>query len=262
MATRKAISKSTRFEVFKRDKFTCQYCGKAAPEVVLHVDHIDPVSKGGSNDIMNLITACIDCNLGKSARVLSDDSAVQKKKAQMDELQERREQLEMMVEWQKGLLNITDNLIDEAANMWADLVKGFCLNEVGLLELRRIIRIYGFSEVVESMRRSTENYLRFECGSSKIIPESAEKAWEYVEKIARSRKRIAERPSLADAYKLIASLKYKVNLGYPGKEADRIADCLEKGLSTEFFRKMIVGIDSWQEWEQAMTEVEHGLDAH
>ena len=40
------ISKALRFEVFKRDSFTCQYCGRSAPEVVLEVDHIVPVSKG------------------------------------------------------------------------------------------------------------------------------------------------------------------------------------------------------------------------
>lgn len=44
------ISKALRFEVFKRDSFTCQYCGRSAPEVVLEVDHIVPVSKGGTND--------------------------------------------------------------------------------------------------------------------------------------------------------------------------------------------------------------------
>ncbi|MFX5785200.1 HNH endonuclease, partial [Acinetobacter baumannii] len=47
MATRKNISTKTRFEVFKRDSFKCQYCGRCAPEVILHVDHIHPVSKGG-----------------------------------------------------------------------------------------------------------------------------------------------------------------------------------------------------------------------
>ena len=62
---RKPISKRTRFEVFKRDMFSCQYCGKKSPDVVLHVDHIKPVSKGGKNTITNLITACRDCNLGK-----------------------------------------------------------------------------------------------------------------------------------------------------------------------------------------------------
>ena len=68
MAKRKPISKKLRFEVFKRDSFTCQYCGKSAPDVVLHVDHIKPVKEGGTNDITNLVTACADCNLGKGAR--------------------------------------------------------------------------------------------------------------------------------------------------------------------------------------------------
>lgn len=42
--TRKAITKTVRFEVFKRDSFTCQYCGRKAPEAVLNVDHIKPVA--------------------------------------------------------------------------------------------------------------------------------------------------------------------------------------------------------------------------
>lgn len=51
MGKRKPLSKKVRFEIFKRDSFKCQYCGGASPEVVLHVDHINPVSKGGDNDI-------------------------------------------------------------------------------------------------------------------------------------------------------------------------------------------------------------------
>ena len=47
---RVGISKKVRFEVFKRDGFRCVYCGEAAPKVVLHVDHINPVSKGGDSD--------------------------------------------------------------------------------------------------------------------------------------------------------------------------------------------------------------------
>lgn len=68
---RKALSKKTRFEVFKRDGCTCQYCGEHPPKVILHVDHIKPVADGGKNDIDNLITACEPCNLGKGARLLS-----------------------------------------------------------------------------------------------------------------------------------------------------------------------------------------------
>lgn len=70
-AERKSLSKKVRFEVFKRDSFTCCYCGSTPPKVVLEVDHIDPVANGGSNDMENLITACFDCNRGKSKQLLS-----------------------------------------------------------------------------------------------------------------------------------------------------------------------------------------------
>jgi hypothetical protein len=63
---RKALSVRTRFEVFKRDDFTCCYCGRKSPDVVLEIDHILPIAKGGTDDPMNLQTACWDCNHGKS----------------------------------------------------------------------------------------------------------------------------------------------------------------------------------------------------
>ncbi len=63
---REPIPARTRYEVFERDGYTCQYCGAKAPDVELHIDHIVPVSKGGTNDMTNLVTACASCNLGKS----------------------------------------------------------------------------------------------------------------------------------------------------------------------------------------------------
>lgn len=72
MTKRKSISKSLRFEVFKRDSFTCQYCGKNPPSAILEIDHISPVKNGGSNDIDNLITSCFDCNRGKGANSLKE----------------------------------------------------------------------------------------------------------------------------------------------------------------------------------------------
>ncbi len=66
-----SISQKLRFEVFKRDGFKCAYCGKGPPEVILEADHIDPKSKGGGDDINNLITSCFDCNRGKCATPLT-----------------------------------------------------------------------------------------------------------------------------------------------------------------------------------------------
>jgi len=69
---RKAISKGTRFEVFKRDGFTCRYCGAQPPAVVLVIDHIDPVANGGDSKMLNLVTSCEACNQGKGKKLLGD----------------------------------------------------------------------------------------------------------------------------------------------------------------------------------------------
>lgn len=86
-----SISKKLRFEVFKRDNFTCAYCGKTPPEVVLEIDHICPKSKGGEDDINNLITACYDCNRGKGNTFL--DKIPNKITENLEILKEKEEQL-------------------------------------------------------------------------------------------------------------------------------------------------------------------------
>jgi len=60
-----SISKRMRFEIFRRDHFTCFYCGRRSPSVILEVDHRIPRCAGGSDDPDNLVTACWDCNRGK-----------------------------------------------------------------------------------------------------------------------------------------------------------------------------------------------------
>jgi len=64
-APRLSLSPKIRYDVLRRDGFACQYCGRTGEDAVLEIDHIIPVSKGGTNDIGNLQTACRDCNRGK-----------------------------------------------------------------------------------------------------------------------------------------------------------------------------------------------------
>jgi hypothetical protein len=88
---RKPIGKKVRFDVFKRDDFTCAYCGSTPPSVILQVDHIHPVSQGGTNSINNLITSCQPCNIGKGATSLNVVPASLKEKAAL--IAEQEEQL-------------------------------------------------------------------------------------------------------------------------------------------------------------------------
>lgn len=73
---RALVTPKIRFEVLKRDNFTCQYCGAHGEGVVLEVDHIIPISKGGTSDMGNLITACFDCNRGKGSDLVTDKQAM------------------------------------------------------------------------------------------------------------------------------------------------------------------------------------------
>ena len=57
----------TRFNVFLRDKFSCQYCGDKKD---LTFDHLLPRSKGGKTNWNNVVTACSACNVQKGGRLL------------------------------------------------------------------------------------------------------------------------------------------------------------------------------------------------
>ena len=190
MANRENISKKVRFEVFKRDKFTCQYCGRQAPDVVLEVDHIQPVAKGGTNDFLNLITSCFDCNRGKGKRTLTQQEELKKQQKMLKELSERKEQLEMLVEWKKGL----DNLEEEMLGKIEELLKktGYGLSEQGKLDFKKLLKKYGFAEVYECTNISISQY--YTPGDE----ESINKTFDYVERICAVRKRSTNNPNLYD----------------------------------------------------------------
>lgn len=66
---RKPLLSTERFDILARDNFTCLACGSRPGNELLHVDHLLPWSRGGSNDPLNLSTLCKRCNMGKLDRV-------------------------------------------------------------------------------------------------------------------------------------------------------------------------------------------------
>lgn len=114
-----SISVRTRFEVFKRDRFTCSYCGRTPPEVLLEADHIIPRAAGGSDDIANLTTACATCNRGKAARLLEEGTAPVVGRATVEELAERLEQGKAYMELLGGLASLVDRQHQMVIDAWA-----------------------------------------------------------------------------------------------------------------------------------------------
>jgi 5-methylcytosine-specific restriction endonuclease McrA len=62
--------KLTRREVFIRDDYTCQYCGKQGGD--LTIDHVVPRSRGGTHAWDNLVSACKPCNHRKGGKSLGE----------------------------------------------------------------------------------------------------------------------------------------------------------------------------------------------
>lgn len=147
--TRKSMSKKLRFEVFKRDGFTCQYCGAHPPSAILHVDHIHPVSKGGGDDIDNLITACQPCNSGKSNVELTDVPQSLQDKAAL--VLEREAQIQ-------GYQSVMDakrlRLEEEAAQVcevYETFNPGFTLTDKSMVTVRMFIDKLGVHFVQSAM---------------------------------------------------------------------------------------------------------------
>lgn len=229
------ISKRLRFEIFKRDSFCCQYCGQSAPNVLLEIDHIKPVSLGGETEILNLITACESCNRGKSNIPLSENSEMLKKKAQLDSLEERKSQIEMMFEWQNELLNLEESSLNNLNELIKKII-GRGYSEESKPLLRKIIKKYGYSEIIESVKICVEAYIEFDL-SGVPTNESVDKALEKLPNVLKNQKLQKEKPYLKDLYYARVVLKNKGNIS---QDTTRYFTCINEmesahlsGLSTE-----------------------------
>lgn len=233
MSKRKNLSKKVRFEIFKRDAFTCQYCGQSAPKVILEVDHIIPVSKGGDNDLTNLITSCRDCNRGKSDKELSDDSVVVKQQRELEALQERQNQLEMMVEWRRGLKELDQAQVEIFCEEFLK-VTGSGINEFGQSKVRKWIKKYSISTLFEALDRSYTQY------------DSAEKIFEMIPRIAYFVDHPEKRTN-PELYYVRGILKNRLNYFDERKAMIRLRD-VEPFCEMEDLIEMAKEVETWTEF--------------
>lgn len=250
---RKSLSKKTRFEVFKRDSFTCQYCGRKAPDVILEVDHIHPVSKGGDNDILNLVTSCKDCNSGKSDRTLSDTTVIDKKRYQLEELQERKEQLDMMFEWQEALLDITEQATDRLAEHWEKLAPGWIVNDNGKSELRKLADRFGYGDVIEAMNAAAQSYLEYN-QAGHATEESWHKAWSKLGGICFNRRLSAEDPEGAKVNYIRGIMRRRLAYVNESWAKQLMQEAISAGGDTEELEYIAKTARNWTEWRSIVND--------
>lgn len=163
MAERKALSKKTRFNVFKRDEFRCCYCGNHPPHVILEVDHIVPVASYGGNDMDNLITSCFDCNRGKGAESLEVVPLTLAQKAAREKEMEAQ-----LAEYNSIMRQKSSRLEDETWDVAEIFIKEMRTDGIRkdwLLSIKGFVEKLGVTEVIEAMEIATSriNYSERRC---------------------------------------------------------------------------------------------------
>lgn len=252
MADRKQISKKIRFEVFKRDGFKCQYCGASAPDIILHVDHIKPVSKGGKNTITNLITACSGCNLGKSDIELTDNSVLKKQKAQLEELQTRKEQLEFMMKWEQELLNLDAEKLESLSTYWKTLTRTFVLNEHGKESLRRLIAKYPLDEITKAMRNASQQYFKLDENSGEYSQESLEYGWKKIPGILKINLSGGYNEDFAKMHYIKGILRNRLNYCKENEALSLMKKAKELNVSLDSVQRFAKECRNWTEWKNGM----------
>jgi len=254
---RKALSKKLRFEVFKRDAFACQYCGQSAPLVALHVDHIVPVASGGKNNTLNLITSCIDCNLGKGARTLDDNSVAVKQMKAAKEISERKEQLVMMAKWKQSL----GDLINDEIDVYNNRFKSLCnrtLNDSGRLQAKKTIKKYGIDAALSALETSFDQYVTDPSDVDQI-----EKSINYVEKICFWSEKRKTNPEV-DEFSLICGIAAKrwYNCSKPALWKKVNYYFYECSVSTETLKNIVCSSRSWTSFCDGVDSYLAGGKAH
>lgn len=149
---RTAISKRVRFEIFKRDNFTCQYCSAKPPHVPLEVDHILPVSKGGGNEDENLITACFDCNRGKSNGLI--ELSILHTSDKIEQMKLAQDQYKQFLRVVKAKNRIIESDVDAVEKVYNSFFENWEFNPRFRISVKTFIKNLGVETVVEAMEKS------------------------------------------------------------------------------------------------------------
>lgn len=180
--------------------------------MLLHIDHIKPVADGGTNELTNLITACMPCNLGKRDVPLDDHAAVNKARVQLDELQERREQLELMMQWRESLRGIDQETVECLAEYWDEHTPGWSVNEHGKRSIKKWLQKFSVEEICTAMDASAISYLAFDA-ENKATSESIDLAFNKVVGICRVNKASEKDPDIKQLYYIRGILRNRIS-GY------------------------------------------------
>lgn len=226
----------------------------SAPTVVLEVDHVTPISAGGTNDVLNLVTACFDCNRGKGKKRIDDVSATTRRIPELSARQERLEQIQMLERWYRELGNADREILGLVCRYWEQRCPGWAVNNAGRSTIDKHLRKFGPDVLFEAMRRSADQYIEW-CGETDVTEQSWDTAFNKIGAICNTIARYGTNAPL-DRLLYVRGIARNRFADYPGDDEamSQLVRLHESGLNVDDLHAGVLRSASWTEFGRVAPE--------
>jgi hypothetical protein len=150
--------KRIKYEIFEKDAFKCQFCGTGTPNVTLQLVRIQDAQQNDEwLDLAFLSTSCKICEKKKSGVEEKSPNNYMS----IDELEERLQQLKMLINWRKGMLNIRKQQLANLISYWENKIPDFETNNDQKKYLAAYISKYSSDEIRSAMDMAVDKFIKF-----------------------------------------------------------------------------------------------------
>jgi hypothetical protein len=151
--------KRIKYEVFEKDSFKCQFCGKGVPLVTLQLIRIQDTQQNDEwLDTAFLSTSCKICEKKKSG---VDEKILNNGYLSIDELEERLQQLKMLINWRRGMLNIRKQQLANLVSYWEKKLPGFSVDNDQKKFMATYISKYSSDEIKSAMDMAVDKFIKY-----------------------------------------------------------------------------------------------------
>jgi len=201
---------------------------------------------------MNLVTSCMECNLGKRDRELSDESAIMVQRTRVEELQEKQDQILMAIQWGRDLDSLEEFALDHLEEYWSELTS-YTLTESGRESLRRLLGRFEFKALVAAMNTAAKQYLTMTEGA-KATHESVEIAWNKIAGILTIQRQEEKRPGIKRLYYIRGIGRKRFRYFDDHKAIALLKQCHRDGVSVEVMESLTKEVANWSTWVHYMKQ--------
>ena len=249
------VFKRIKFEVFEKDSYRCQYCGNVAPNITLKLHRIQEVQNNDNwLDPAYLSTSCVSCEDKRQGKSAGRNASAF---IMLDELEERLEQLKMLISWRKGMVKIRRSQLIGIIDFWQDLVPGIYLNDDQKRVLLSLMNKYSSDEIRSSMRAVAKEKLQRQTDET-LTKDAHDVAFEKIPETCIRNSKAKKNHEIEELYQIHDVLKERLQGFF---DSDRAIQWLNYARSwevnTEELAHMALKVTNWTQFSCNIDEMVH-----